>query len=425
MRSALQAELLRDPVVNQREARIGWRHVDELLETDVPGRRDSIIMRGFMQRSGSKFRLGPHRSCAAARSVGLIGRAHWQPTAVLAEEPPCPSATPAPVVGPGALPVRCTDHHPDGRPTAAAPPRRRTRAPTSSSPRDDATVGVDGDASLKGNVRREARRPRDRGRRRAVQARTTSAFKVEGGVEYTDPLVHVTGGGGSYSATQGADFRAAEFELRERSARGAARQHAAHARRRHQARRRELHHLPARTTRPGSCSADEITLDTRTRSARAAARASTSRACRSSICRGCRSRSARERKSGFLFPTSGTARAAACSSSVPYYWNIAPNADLTLRARVLRAARPRHRRRSSATHADDTLSKLSVNYPAERQHRGSTTASLPARDTSPKLPHDFRFFVDAETVSDSRYFEDFAQGPEGTSIAVPRAARAA
>ena len=50
-----------------------------------------------------------------------------------------------------------------------------------------------------------------------------TAFKADGGIEYTDPQVHVKGtGGGSYSATGGADFNAAEFELRERTARGAA-----------------------------------------------------------------------------------------------------------------------------------------------------------------------------------------------------------
>jgi LPS-assembly protein len=38
-------------------------------------------------------------------------------------------------------------------------------------------------------------------------------------------------------------------------------------------------------------------------------------------------------------------------------------------------------------------------------------------DNVTELPRDVRFFIDAETVSDSRYFEDFAQGPEGTSVA--------
>ena len=34
-----------------------------------------------------------------------------------------------------------------------------------------------------------------------------------------------------------------------------------------------------------------------------------------------------------------------------------------------------------------------------------------------ELPDNLRFSVDAENVSDSQYFQDFSQGPEGTSTA--------
>ncbi len=40
-----------------------------------------------------------------------------------------------------------------------------------------------------------------------------------------------------------------------------------------------------------------------------------------------------------------------------------------------------------------------------------------------KLPYDFRFIVDAETVSDSHYFEDFAHGTGRHERRVPRSAR--
>ncbi len=36
-----------------------------------------------------------------------------------------------------------------------------------------------------------------------------------------------------------------------------------------------------------------------------------------------------ERKSGFLFPTVGNSSRSGAELSVPYYWNIAPNVDLT------------------------------------------------------------------------------------------------
>ena len=41
-----------------------------------------------------------------------------------------------------------------------------------------------------------------------------------GSIEYRDPLVHVTGAGGSYSAATGAQFQGAQFDLTGRGARG-------------------------------------------------------------------------------------------------------------------------------------------------------------------------------------------------------------
>src|SRR5690606_34604012 len=43
----------------------------------------------------------------------------------------------------------------------------------------------------------------------------------------------------------------------------------------------------------------------------------------------------RERKSGFLLPTYGTSTAGGMEFSVPYYFNLAPNYDLTLTPRIL------------------------------------------------------------------------------------------
>ena len=40
----------------------------------------------------------------------------------------------------------------------------------------------------------------------------------------------------------------------------------------------------------------------------------------------------------------------------------------------------------------------------------------PASDVA-ELPEELRLTVDAENVSDTQYFEDFSQGPEGTSTA--------
>src|SRR5277367_7062174 len=46
--------------------------------------------------------------------------------------------------------------------------------------------------------------------------------KGQGGVDYTDPIVHILGAGGDYSPTGGADFKSAQFQLLQRPARGTA-----------------------------------------------------------------------------------------------------------------------------------------------------------------------------------------------------------
>jgi LPS-assembly protein len=55
-----------------------------------------------------------------------------------------------------------------------------------------------------------------------VQIDTKKNVKGQGGVDYTDPIVHILGAGGDYSPTGGADFKSAQFELLQRPARGSA-----------------------------------------------------------------------------------------------------------------------------------------------------------------------------------------------------------
>jgi LPS-assembly protein len=228
--------------------------------------------------------------------------------------------------------------------------------------------------------------------------------------------VHVTGGGGNYSATQGADFRDAQFELHERSARGAAAQ---------------MQLTPDGVINLNSVKfttcpvddaswqlrADNISLDTRTR-------IGTGRGTRvdfkgvpilylpwMSFPLG------NERKSGFLFPTIGHSTRGGVQAAVPFYWNIAPNADATLQPTEY-SRRGLDLGGEFRWLTERTLSKLDVNYLANDSitHNDRSRFRL---DNVAKLPADLRFYIDAEAVSDSQYFEDFAQaqGPQGTSLA--------
>jgi LPS-assembly protein len=365
-------------------------------------------MRGFMLRSGSK---NSPRACALL-SLGLVPLALiGTPTAVLAEEQACPSAAPAGC----SKDAQC----PSSAPTTVAgrplPPPHKPSDDDDSPVQfaaDDAAVTVAGTANLKGNVvvkqgSREIKADN------VDYDQKDNAFKVEGGVDYNDPLIHVTGGGGSYSATQGATFRDAEFQLKERSARGAAEAMQLTPEGLISLKSVKFTTCPVRDT-SWQLQAKEITLDTRTR-------IGTGRGTRvnfkdvpilylpwMSFPLGT------ERKSGFLFPTLGQSSRSGAQASVPYYWNIAPNADLTFEPTYY-TRRGLDIAGEARLLTSNTLSKLTVNY--------LPNDSIADRDRNhfrlenrTELPRDFRFFVDAETVSDSRYFEDFATGPEGTSV---------
>ncbi|MFO7276795.1 MAG: LPS assembly protein LptD [Pseudomonadota bacterium] len=287
---------------------------------------------------------------------------------------------------------------------------------------DNATLDADGDVALKGNV---LVRQGDR-ELRAEDVQYDAAdrsFRVEGTLEYEDPILSVRGGGGRYSPTEGAEFSGAEFELRERGARGTA--GALNLSPLGVISLEDVSFTTCPVTDPAwSLRADAITLDTRTR-------LGTGRAARVdfkgvpllylpwlSFPLGT------ERKSGFLFPSIGHSSRSGLQLAVPYYWNIAPNADFTFepvwygRRGIDLSGELRYlsRRQSGG---------LSFHYlPEDRiadRYRG--LVSLRHRT---ELPRDLRFTIDAGAVSDPEYFEDFAQGPEGTSIAfVERLARLA
>src|SRR5215831_12096555 len=137
--------------------------------------------------------------CTAALLLGTIA------PAAQADEPsppPCPSS-PAPVAATGATP-----------PAAPRAPKSLKNAPIDVVS-DEAILGADGNATLKGNV--EVRSGDRQIRADQVQYdRNTGEIKSQGGVDFTDPLMHVTGEGGNYSPDGGAEFKSAQFELRQR-----------------------------------------------------------------------------------------------------------------------------------------------------------------------------------------------------------------
>ena len=324
---------------------------------------------------------------------------------VRASDPPTPSATPAPMAAAASTAP--------GTPVARSAGGERSfggggKVDIRS---DHATVGKNGMLTLSGHVVvRQGRRQIEASR--LQYNRNNNSLRTQGGIDYTDPLVHVTGSGGSYSPTAGARFESARFNLLHRSARGAA---------------REMQLTPQGlirlervtfTTCPVNdqswiLRASRITLNTRKR-------IGTGRNARVdfkgvpilylpwvSFPLG------NVRKSGFLFPTIGNTSRGGAQVSIPWYWNIAPNADFTFEP-------TEYSRRGPDIGGD-------FRYLTRRQHGELDWDYLPndavyhasrsrirLRNVT-ELPDDIRLTLAGENVSDTQYFEDFSSGPEGTS----------
>jgi LPS-assembly protein len=247
-----------------------------------------------------------------------------------------------------------------------------------------------------------------------VQVDAQKNIKGQGGVDYTDPIVHILGAGGDYSPTGGADFRSAQFELLQRPARGSA----------------ETMNLTPEgildlkqvsfTTCPAnekswSLDAKEITLDTRAKIGEAHDAKVEFQGVPIFYLPWASFPLGDERKSGFLFPVIGTTSRGGVELAVPYYWNIAPNMDLT--------AEPIEYSRRGIDLGGDfrylepgSKGELVWHYLPDDSVFGGSRSDVRLNNIS-DLTDQLRFGVAAESVSDPQYFQDFSQGPEGTSTA--------
>ena len=247
-----------------------------------------------------------------------------------------------------------------------------------------------------------------------------NVVRARGKVDYEDPLIHVTGDNGRYSTSGGASFNDAQFELLQRDAHGAA---------------KIVDLTPAGILRLqdvtfSTCPMTEEVWQIRAASVTLDGDEHTGVA-----------RDARvdfkgipilylpwlsfplddERKTGFLFPSVGTNSRSGLELSSPWYWNIAPNEDLLVTPTY-------YTRRGIDLGGDARYMTDAQNgeliwhfLPDDSQARGEGLSnhdrSYVHLTQTTELPDDFRLHVDAANVGDSLYFQDFGQGPEGTSVA--------
>src|SRR6185437_14906648 len=188
--------------------------------------RRAIIMPALMLRSvrsGSllvtALSLGTAASVAhadgsppCAPSVPLVLAQNTDPNAQRA-----PGSAPNAAATPGGTP-NASGTQP--APARAARSRDLKNAPVDLQ-MDDATIGVDGRATLRGHVDVK-QGDREIHADQVEYDKNTGEIQSQGSVEYTDPLLHATGERGDYSPDGGATLKSAQFELRTRPARGSA-----------------------------------------------------------------------------------------------------------------------------------------------------------------------------------------------------------
>jgi LPS-assembly protein len=121
-----------------------------------------------------------------------------------------------------------------------------------------------------------------------------------------------------------------------------------------------------------------------------------------------------ERKSGLLFPSFGHSSSNGWQVEVPYYFNLAPNYDLTLTPGILSARGVqlgmefRYLTQSSHGTIEGNILPSDKQTHSDRDYFHVTDVT--------NLSRGLRFDADIASVSDVNYFSDFAVGSEATSV---------
>ncbi len=318
-------------------------------------------------------------------------------------------------------PVRASCPAPGVAPRSRSSPTRLPRptmGDTFDITSDKAIWGLDGRGTLSGNVVIHEG-GRQISSKDAEFDQNTGVITALGAVHYSDPLMVVSGSSGHYSPTGGASFHDAQFEFLQREARGTA---------------TDMELTPAGlvllsdvtfTTCPTGeefwhIHANSLTLDgdQHTGTARGA--------------------SLRlddvpvmylpwlsfpldnVRKTGFLFPSLGSNSRSGAEITAPWYWDIAPNYDLTLEPSIY-SRRGLDAAGDARYMTDDQSGELIWHYLPHDSEAAAEGINHADRSyvhlvQTAELPDNVRVHIDAANVGDSQYFQDFGEGPAGTSV---------
>jgi LPS-assembly protein len=277
---------------------------------------------------------------------------------------------------------------------------------------NDAQLGADGNAVLNGRVTVTQDE-------RSVSADSVTydygldKLTVTGKVDFLDPKLRVRSDDGSYDTAGGANFNQAFFQLMDRNGRGFAKDIAVNPDGKVALDQVRYTSCPV-GHEDWSLNAGRISLDTKLQEG--VARHVTMRfkdvpifyTPYISFPLG------DERKSGVLPPSLGHSGSNGFEAEVPYYFNLAPNYDLTvtpglLTARGVQLAED-FRYLTSGSHGQLDATFL----PNDKQQHDNRSYVRYTDITD--IQHGLRFDADIASVSDTNYFQSFAVGTEQTSV---------
>jgi LPS-assembly protein len=237
---------------------------------------------------------------------------------------------------------------------------------------------------------------------------------VKGKVDFLDPRLRVQGDSGSYETAGGANFDDAYFQLMDRSGRGFAKDVAVTP-----DGKVALGQVRYTTCPVGNedwvLKASDINIDTKLQEG--VAHNVTMRFMNVPILYTpyLSFPLGDERKSGVLFPSLGHSGSNGFDLQVPYYFNLAPNYDLTMTPGILTsrgvqvAGDFRYLTVGSHGQLDATF------LPNDKQQDHENRSYVRFTDIT-DIKHGLRFDADIAAVSDSDYFQSFAVGTEQTSV---------
>ena len=276
---------------------------------------------------------------------------------------------------------------------------------------DDARVDADGNAVLNGRVRvrQDARSVTSD----SVIYDKSGRVSVKGGVDFEDPKLRVRSDTGRYDIDGAANFDRANFQLMGRNGRGFAQDIDVSAEGKVSLARVRYTSCPV-GNEDWMLRASSLSIDSRLQEGVAHNVTMRFKDVPIFYTPYISFPVGDERKSGLLFPNFGHSGSNGFELEVPYYFNLAPNYDLTLTPGLLTsrgvqlAGQFRYLSANSHGQIDTTF------LPGDRQEHGDRSY-LHITDIT-DLKRGMRFDADIASVSDSRYFEDFAVGSDQTSV---------